>query len=231
MRRRLTRYGLRTIGVIVGLTALYFGAAFGLAYLPMNGDAALAADDSSPGIVIGVSSNGIHANLHLPVVAAGIDWRQDFPMALFPDTPAVIDSISFGWGHKDFYLNTPTWDQFDPLVGAQAMVGIGDAALHVGYWPPQALGEHFVLTRISVEDYRALAAYIQAAIVRGDDGRPLWIEGFSYKGNDAFFEAHGSYNLFVTCNEWVRRGLAVAGVRTGWWSPFPGPLLDHLRPS
>ena len=57
----------------------------------------------------------------------------------------------------------------------------------------------------------------------------MHIAGYSYLGTDAFFEARGRYTLFVTCNEWVRRGLGDAGIRTSVWSPFPAPLLALLR--
>ena len=224
LRRALVWFGRITL-VVTGLAALYFGAGFGLARLAVNTDFAPAPN----GIPIGISSNGIHANLHLPVEAVGVDWRDVFPPETFPQPPMWPETVSFGWGNREFYLNTPTWADMDPWVGFTSIVGIGGTALHVAYWPPLREGEYYVVVRVSPEAYQALVDHIRRTIEPDDAGDPVQILGYSYAGNDRFYEANGTYSLFATCNEWVRRALDDAGIRTGVWSPFPAALLDHVR--
>ena len=46
------------------------------------------------------------------------------------------------------------------------------------------------------------------------------IDAAGYGDNDAFYEAIPRYTFWYTCNEWTRRALAAAGVRTAIWAPF-----------
>jgi uncharacterized protein (TIGR02117 family) len=63
---------------------------------------------------------------------------------------------------------------------------------------------------------------------RDEDGRFQLIDGAAYGSNDAFYEAHGAYHAFNTCNCWVGRGLKAAGVRTGWFTPLPKTVSLYL---
>lgn len=222
---RVVRWLATAVGIVAGLAAVYFAAAFGLSRIAVN-------DDFVPadhGVPIGVSSNGVHANLHLPVRALDVDWTDLFPPSQFPSPPTWADTISFGWGSRDFYLHTPSWADLDLWVGLKATIGIGGTALHAAYWPPLQEGDAYAVTLVSPEAYRLLVDHVLATIAPGVDGRPQRIAGYSYHGNDGFYEARGTYTLFRTCNEWVREALARAGVRTGVWSPLPDALLGHLR--
>jgi len=225
MLKRLLKGLVVLVGALAGLIGLYFGAAYALSRWPVNDDFA----DAPDGVVIGLSTNGIHANLHFPVRALDVDWTEIFPPKEFPVTPQFPATISFGWGSREFYLNVPTWDDLELQYAVIALSGIGGSALHVAYWDPWPPGEDYVEVRISPEAYRTLVAHVRSAIRPDAAGRPQQIAGYSYLGNDRFYEAYGTYTAFVTCNEWVREGLAAAGIRTGLWSPFPDPLLDHLR--
>ena len=211
--------------VVPILVGGYFAVAAVTARIPLNGAHSPPAD----GIRIGLMSNGAHANLHLPVVTDHKDWRTVFPPARFARTPYPLDTIAFGWGHREFYLTTPTWADLDPLVGLRAIFGIGPSALHVSYWPPVADGPRYVEVAVSAEAYRVLVDHVLATIDPGPDGRPQLVPHELYSGYDLFFEAHGRYSFVNTCNEWVQEGLAAAGLPTPLWSPLPGPLLAHLR--
>jgi uncharacterized protein (TIGR02117 family) len=208
--------------------ALYLAVALVLERVPLNGGFRAAGE----GVPIGVYSNGVHAELLLPVRAAGIDWRDTFRLDAFPRLDANAappDVISVGWGHREFYLETPTWADVRPLTALKAVLGLGGSLLHVAYWPPLAEDDASAWTVVPVATYRRLAAYVNASLARDSKGRPRWIEGAAYTDNDAFFAAVGDYGPILTCNEWVGRALAAAGVRTGLWTPFPGAILDHLR--
>ena len=225
MLRRLVKSLAYAVASLVVLVGAYFGVAYVLSRWAVNDDFQPAPD----GIPIGLSNNGIHVNLHLPVRAAGIDWTEDFPLDSFPAVPVAPATIAFGWGSREFYLNVPTWDDLTVGVGLTALSGAGGTALHVSYWRPWLPGEDYVEVRVTPEAYLTLVAHVRAAVRPGTDGRPQRIAGYSYLGNDGFYESYGAYSLFVTCNEWVRSGLASAGLRTGTWSPFPDALLEHLR--
>ena len=220
-----------TLAIVAALAAppaLYLAAALILERVPVNGDFRAAAE----GVPIGVYSNGVHAELLLPVSAAGLDWRETFRLDAFPRLDAAVAPpavLGIGWGHRDFYLETPTWADVRPTTALKAVLGLGGSLVHVAYWPPLAEDDASAWIVVPVATYRRLAAYVGANLARDAAGQPRWIEGAAYGDNDAFFAAVGDYGPILTCNEWVGRGLAEAGVRTGLWTPFPGAILDHLR--
>ena len=51
----------------------------------------------------------------------------------------------------------------------------------------------------------------------------------AYGDHDAFYPANGRYSLLQTCNVWTGSLLRDAGVKMGWWTPFAGNVLGHLR--
>jgi uncharacterized protein (TIGR02117 family) len=82
--------------------------------------------------------------------------------------------------------------------------------------------------RISAEQYARLVAYVRASFVRDADGAVQRIAAPGYFDTDAFYDAVPTYTFWYTCNEWTRRALAVAGVRTAWWAPFDIAVMRQL---
>jgi uncharacterized protein (TIGR02117 family) len=226
--RILLRWAAVLAGLLASLAGLYLAAALVLARVPVNGEFRPAAG----GVQVGVVSNGVHADLLLPVNAGGVDWRERFPLAAFPGLSPAADApayVSIGWGHRQFYLETPHWTDVRPLTALRALLGVGGSLLHVSYWPPVAAGENVAWTWVPIAAYRELATYVEASLAPDDAGRARPIVGEAYRENDAFFEGKGAYGPLLTCNEWTGRALARAGIRTGVWTPFPAAVLDHLR--
>jgi uncharacterized protein (TIGR02117 family) len=81
---------------------------------------------------------------------------------------------------------------------------------------------------LNAEQYTRLVAGLRAGFARGADGRPGRIDDPGYFDTDAFYEGTGRYTAWLTCNEWIRRVLAGAGVRTAVWSPFEAALFWQL---
>ena len=210
---------------LLAIVALYFGGVAVLGAIPVNGDFAPAQN----GIELCVRSNGVHSDFVLPAQSGAIDWRTQHPAAHFPRMPGAYDRIAFGWGDREFYLETPTWADLRVSTALVALSGLGRAALHVEYLERRPTGERAVCTRLTEAQHRALVDYIQSTFERDAEGRVLHIEAPGYGSADAFYEAHGAFSLFVTCNEWVRSGLSASGVRAPAWAPFDGALLRQLR--
>jgi uncharacterized protein (TIGR02117 family) len=226
--RKAWRWALAVAAGLLGSVVLYLAAALLLSRLPLNADFHPAPE----GVLIGVIDNGVHADLLLPIQAAGVDWRDRFRLAAFPRlgwAPSELRFVSVGWGQREFYLATPSWAELRPAVAARALLGLGGTVLHVAYWPALKDSSRIVWTVIPVEAYRRLAAYVAGSLALDGEGRTQLVNGAGYGQNDAFFAATGRYGPILTCNEWLSRGLAAAGVRTGLWTPFPGAILEHLR--
>jgi len=165
--------------------------------------------------------------------AAPYDWRAELPPADVVDTARlaaspVMDWIAFGWGDRDFFIRTRTWRDLRPRTAASAVLGLGPAAMYVDYL---ARPQDYRVRRIDLAEaqYRRLVAALRAGFARDAAGRPLRIDDPGYFDTDAFYEGTGRYTAWLTCNEWIRRVLADAGVRTAAWAPFDAALFWQLR--
>jgi len=171
------------------------------------------------GVEIFVESNGVHTGIVVPKVAAGIDWRDlARPEHLADPRYAGYDHLSFGWGERTFYLETPTWWDVRPATVLAAAVGSDDTLLHVEHVarPVPAPDVRRVVLRPA--EYRRLAAFIRA---HAASGRPVP----GYGAHDAFYPSNERYSAVDDCNAWTGEALAAAGVRVGAWTPFPATVL------
>jgi uncharacterized protein (TIGR02117 family) len=140
---------------------------------------------------------------------------------------APLEFVAFGWGDAEFFATTPTWSDLRAGTALRALSGLGDGAMHVEYVAaPGAYAGREI--RVDREQYARLAAYIHASFARDANGRPRRLPAPGYFDTDAFYAAIPRYSLWLTSNDWVRRGLAAAGVRTPRWAPFDTALFYQL---
>ena len=181
------------------------------------------------GTVLYVVTNGVHTDLVVPVRSPVLDWSVPLPYRDFGRVDSTFQYVSFGWGDQGFYLNTPTWNDLTAGTAFRALFGLGPSAMHVGYWQrAPAVGAHSRRLVVSDAQYRALVGYIRGSFQTDAAGRFQPLAGAHYDAEDAFYVAHGRYNLLRTCNVWTNGGLRQLGVRTPVWSPFDQPILWHL---
>lgn len=193
--RRLPRL-LRGLAIVLLVPfGLYLASAAVLGRVPVNAGWT----EPEKGITIFIQSNGVHTGIVLP--AGPGRWQ------------------AFGWGDRKFYLNTPEWRDLRPGTALAALVGSGDTLVHVDdlgdflpdtNWRPLRLRRH---------EFDRLSAYVAVTFEPG--GRAI----AGYAANDRFYPARGRYSAFNTCNVWVGRGLAKAGVRTGAWTVFASDVM------
>lgn len=227
MRRRLLRLG----ALLVAVPLAYLLLAVVLGLLPVNRDF-LPTSPEAGGTTVYLRTNGVHAELVLPA-ASPHDWRQELPPAEVVDaarlaSPPALGWIAFGWGDRDFFIRTRTWRDLRPATAASALLGLGPAAMHVEYL---ARPQDYRAQRIDLSpaQYARLVEGLRAGFARDAAGRPRRIDDPGYFATDAFYEGTGRYTLWLTCNEWIRRVLAGAGVRTAAWAPFEAALFWQLR--
>lgn len=224
--RRVLRGMVWAVVALIAAAALYVGAAAALMLWPVRGDPPIPARGER--ITALVISNGVHTDLVLPLQAGGIDWRRDFPPSQARAAPADAVWIGFGWGDREFYLNTPTWADLTLRRALGAVIGANPSLLHVSWLATAQLRPgstwHISLTPAQ---YARLAAHVRASL---PNGRAVPIPGAHYGANDAFYEATGRYHLFETCNSWTGRSLRAAGVPVSRWTPFDFNVVWHLAP-
>jgi uncharacterized protein (TIGR02117 family) len=217
---RLLGWGLAAL--LLG-AALYIVAALLLGALPRNSGFV----ETHDGVPVYVRTNGVHAELIVPSRHALHDWTAEFPAQHMPALPQPTEWIALGWGDRGFMLTTPTWADLRPGTALVALLGLGEGVMHVEYVEtPQAYKVRRV--RLSPEEYARLVAAIRASFARDAGGAVQKLGAPGYFGTDAFYQAVPRYTFWHTCNEWTRRVLAAAGVRTATWAPFDTAVMFHL---
>jgi uncharacterized protein (TIGR02117 family) len=178
------------------------------------------------GVRILVESNGVHTDLVLPKVAAGVDWRDLLAGGDLADPRyAAFDHVAIGWGERTFYLETPTWADVKPLTVLRAALGSDRTVLHVEHIALPTPADDVRVVVLRPAEYRRLAAFVRASFA----AQPAW-HRTGYGRNDAFYAALGRYSAIMTCNAWTGAALRAAGVRIGAWTPFPVTVLGWFAP-
>lgn len=208
-------------GSLLGL--LLYLAIIVVGLIPVNNDF----QPTEDGVEIFVISSAVHADIIVPLSTEEVDWSRELDPAWFPADVSRYSHLAIGWGNREFFLKTRTWADFKLTTAAGALFLPSRTCLHVDFTQPEYYTEA-ASVKISHDQYRRLVAFIKATFQRDAAGRVVPIPGHSYTQTDAFFEAHGHYHLFNTCNSWVGHALRTTGIRTPWQSTLPKTPMLYL---
>ena len=221
--RHADKFMRRALLTLIALPSAYIAAALIGSLVQRNPNW----QEPSGGVLIFVRSNGVHADLVLPAEAAGIDLYRLVPPGHAPDAGAAKGWIAFGWGQREFYLETPRWADLKLRNAARAVFG-GDALMHVEHLPRPSPDQNITPLRLDPGSYAKLVNAVAGGFAIHDH-QPVPLLGRGYGSNDVFYEATGQYNAFRTSNQWTADRLAHAGVRIGMWTPFAQGVMWRLR--
>jgi len=224
-RRKTKRWGrlARRIGLAVAaVPGLYLLAALLGSLIPVN----RGWQEPERGVTIYVADNGIHADIIMPAVAEGLDWRPLLPKRDFATPPRQAQWVAFGSGEERVYLETPRWRDIKARTVWSALSG-GKRVMHVEWVGDRRYAAREI--RLRPHEYRRLWAAIRADFVLGADGRPRRVDAPGYGCCDAFYRATGKASAVRTCNSWAANRLRLAGVKTSLWPPFVQGLVWRYR--
>ena len=167
-----------------------------------------APDDRSPRAhVIQVASNGWHTAIVVPAPALAdtglLPEADDFPDAAF---------FEFGWGDRVYYpaeektLGMTLSAALVPTPAVMHMAGLV-AAPRDG----SNAGREVVSVALTEAGFLNLVEALAAEFERPAGGRAASVARGLYPGS-RFYNAHGGFHLFNTCNTWTARMLRAAGV-------------------
>lgn len=208
-------------GGVAGALAVYLVGSAALSIVPVG----QRSQPSVDAIEAYILSNGVHTDIVLPVRTAQIDWSEMLPYTDTPAADTTMHYIGFGWGDKGFYLDTPTWSELKASTAFKAMFWLGTSAMHTTFHHRPAENGKCVRIYLRPEEYARLISYIKHSFVLNAAGQPQHIQGHSYGENDAFYEAHRTYNLFFTCNTWTNDALKISGQKACLWTPAESGIL------
>lgn len=179
-----------------------------------------------------VGGNNIHTNLIVPVKTVDFDWNNQLNLTeIGRQGSHDYHFLSFGWGDKLFYLNTPTLRDVNIWITLRALLLPTETVVHIqGYFSvPRSTPDYQVKTlKVSRQGYLQLSQFLISYLARNSEGEPILIQQ-SHRYRGSFYEAKGSYSIFQTCNDWTALGLRAAQVNTPLWSGLAGSVFKHLR--
>src|SRR6476469_365582 len=119
----------RIAALLAGLPLLYLTAGAVGGAIPVNA----AWREADEGVTIYVATNGVHSGLILPARTASYDWSDLVRPDHIRDHRYAGHYLWFGWGERDFYLNTPTWAEVSPRTIVTAAIGSDRTLVHVDH--------------------------------------------------------------------------------------------------
>ena len=225
--RRLRRVIASVALLLVGLPLLYWMGAWTAERIAVNGDYR-----SDPaGVPVFLVSDGTHVDMVVPAAAT---CRCDAVSAPTLDglsldyDPAIPDEkrrwVAIGWGDEQFMLNVPSWADLTPGVALLATSGMDGSVIRLTSADAPNSTSTFRYTKLLVplEQYRRLIASVLRSAGQPQETVTATV---GQPPQERYYRSRDRYDLFRTCNEWLREAFAEAGIRTGLWTPFAEGLL------
>jgi uncharacterized protein (TIGR02117 family) len=181
-----------------------------------------------------VAGEMLHVNLVLPVQNQAFNWNQFLPLEkIGRDAQQNYRYLKFGWGDREFYMNTPSWSdvKISNILRSLFMPG-NSTAMHVQGYDSLPHEENVELKCVAVDrqNYLRLVNFLKASFQRDQQGNPIRIQD-AYGDASGFYEATGHYSILRTCNTWAADGLDAANINTPLWSGLASAVMNQVRTS
>jgi uncharacterized protein (TIGR02117 family) len=223
--KRIIRSIIRfLIGFILALL-IYFIIATFLSLVPVNRNF----KETPEGIAIYLLTNGVHTDIVLPVKNELKDWSPGISVYHTLGKDTTLNYAAFGWGDKDFYVNTPEWSDLKFKTAFNALFFLGDGAMHVTFFKNLNSDNHCKKIFVNKEQYLKLSQNIEKNFCTDTLGNFILIPNPGFGNNDCFYEAKKAYNLSRTCNTWTNSVLKRSGLRACVWTPFRQGIFYQYR--
>jgi len=204
---------------------VYISAAFTLSKITVNSGSNQQAQE----IPIYIKTNGVHTDIVVPVKNIIKDWSHEIRFENTQAKDSTAQFIAFGWGDKGFYLDTPEWSDLKASTAFNAAFGLGNSAMHTTFYKNVRESKDCIKVMMSKENYQKLTDYIESSFQLDSTQNPMFITATTYGKNDSFYEAHGKYNLFHTCNSWANGALKASNQKAAFWTVTDTGIFCHYR--
>lgn len=203
-----------TLLLLLSTLPLYLLIAFILTFFPANKSDSNRDKNES----IYLLYNDMHSDIVLDLKKSTQPWTKLLPTLI----QKKEDYIAFGWGDKETYLNTPTWDDLKTSTAIKALFTNSPSLVHVSYYRHIQHFQNLKKIALSKEQQRVL----EREILKSFDFKGEYYRGYGH--NDLFYTSPYIYNMFNTCNTWTGDILRDANISVSYWTPFSQNVLHSL---
>jgi len=212
---------LNTFLFIAAGTLLYLLLAVLFTLIPVNSGFL----ESKEGTEIFINTNGVHTNIVLPAKTEILDWNT------YLQLKEHYKYLAFGWGDKDFYLNTPSWEDLKLSTAFKAAFVPTKTIMQVyGYSYKPKESKTIIKLKLNDEQFQKINDFVIQSFERDVNNQITEIKANNkYYFKEKFYLAKGTYSLFKNCNNWTNKGLKQAGIKNALWAPFDKSVMYHLK--
>lgn len=165
-----------------------------------------------------LNTNGVHLNIIIYINELSIELKKDLEFT------QEQKYFSFGWGDKNFYLNTPTWRDLTFGNAFKALFLKTSTLIHLTKY--KQIRKSWTKVTLSEQELKKLNQFISKSFQKDVSGNKIILPNSGYSRNDDFYKANGSYSCFKTSNTWVNSAFKESGLKSSIWTPFDFRLID-----
>jgi len=165
--------------------------------------------------------DSMHTNIILNLRDTHYNWQKLLQKLL---KRRKYGYLSFGFGDKETYLNTPKWNDLKVSTALKALFINTPSLVHVEYLHNINIKSDYIIKiDIDKNQYKNIEKQILNTF-----GKEIT---FGYKGygkDDIFYNSPYKYNLINTCNTWSGDILREANITMSYWTPLSCCVVKSL---
>jgi len=204
------------IYIVLSIPLLYFIVAYTLTLFPKKSYIQNIKEKT-----IYIYHNSMHSDIILNLKDSNYNWQKLLPNLLKNKNRGYI---SFGWGDKETYLNTPSWSDLKISTALKALFINTPSLLHINYYYNiDTHSKNIKKIKVTKNQYR----YIEKEILNSFGKKAISVHN-GYGDSDRFYYSPYRYNLINTCNTWTGNILREANITMSYWTPFSWCVVNSL---
>jgi len=211
--KKILKRIIRLIFAFILLLALYFAIAYTLSFFPTRNI------QSEKTQTIYILYNKMHSDIVFKLNSTTQKWSKILP-TLIKNQEGYI---AFGWGDKETYINTPTWDDLSISTTLKALFIDTPSLMHVTHISNLQKYQNIKKIKVSKEQLIAIENTVLKSFNLQTNQHYK-----AYSNNDLFYPSNYKYNIFKTCNTWTGDTLRDANISISYWTPLSDNVVSSL---
>ena len=176
-----------------------------------------------------IINDGMHINIVLPVNNNIVDWGKFINISTIgKGGKDNYKYLTFGWGDRDFYIQTPTLAELNLITAFKALFLPTPSTILVQGFSEIPQNQETKCVEVTQTDYLQLTQFIQKTFQMDSQNEPIRIAN-GHSSNSGFYAANGNYSIVKTCNNWVAEALRKANVDTPLWAGLSSAVMLHFK--